>query len=358
MTSIDKSLQQPVIGREYPAPNEEAVIAEVIQLTKSDLERLYTNSRTLRQVHSKMHGCVKAEFIVEENLSPELRVGIFKEAKCFPAWVRYSNGFTLIRHDKKKDTRGVAIKLMNVHGDKLLDNEKDACTQDLVLASSPFFFAKDLPGFIGLLRATISKNKVKVPLFFLTHWKIAYRTIFKILVKCKHPLETPYFSGTPYRFGDEKRAVKYLLRPSPGNQLVYTNQKDFDYLHNNLVATLDKYDTYFDFCIQFQTDPVKTPIEDATVEWHSPFIKVATLKIPAQKFNTPERELFGDNLTYNIWHSLPEHRPLGSFNRGRKFIYEALYRFRTERNCVNLPEPTADPDFLHPENLGKNGRSQ
>jgi catalase len=316
------------------------------------MERMYAGARTLRQVHAKMHGCVKAEFIVEKDLPTGLRVGIFKEAKSFPAWVRFSNGVTQIQHDKKPDTRGCAIKLMGVPGEKLLDNEKNWLTQDLVLANSPFFFAKDLAGFTGLLKATVSKMyKLMVPLFLITHWRIAYRTVFKILIKCRHPFEISYFSGSPYQFGDETRAVKYHLRPSPANRLEYTDEKDFDYLRKSMAATLDKHAACFDFCIQFQTDAVAMPIEDATITWTSPFIKVATLRIPAQKFDTPERDLFGDDLTYNIWHSLPEHRPLGSFNRGRKFIYEELYKFRIERNGAELSEPVAGPDFLNPENL-------
>ena len=47
-------------------------------------------------------------------------------------------------------------------------------------------------------------------------------------------------------------------------------------------------------------------------------------------FNTPEQMEFGDNLSFNIWHSLPEHRPLGSFNRARKRAYEALSKFLLE----------------------------
>lgn len=156
-----------------------------------------------------------------------------------------------------------------------------------------------------------------------------------------------YFSGTPYQFGEESRAVKYCLIPSPQNQLEYTDEKDFDYLRKNLVATLNKHETTFDFFIQFQTDAVKMPIEDASVVWTSPFIKVATLRIPVQQFDTPEQDIFGDNLTYNIWHTLPVHRPLGGFNRGRKFIYEELYKFRSKKNGVVPVEPVAGPDFLN-----------
>ncbi len=348
----NKNAAQPVmIGREYPDPNENDIIAEMIKLTTAQMEELYPRPQALRQVHAKMHGCVKAEFIIEKDLPEDLRVGIFKDAICFPAWVRFSNGVTQIQHDKKRDTRGIAIKLMNVPGEKLLETQMGAQTQDLVLASSPVFFAEGLAAFSGLLKASVSKNKLMVPLFFITHPRMALRAITKLLINCKHPFVIPYFSGTPYQFGDESRAVKYHLQPSANNKLEYTDEKDPDYLHNNMAATLDKTDIYFDFFIQFQTDAVRMPIENATVAWDSPFIKVATLRIPAQKFTCPTEDHFGDNLTYNIWHALPEHRPLGSFNRGRKFIYQELYKFRTARNGAMPVEPVAGPDFLAPENL-------
>ena len=38
-----------------------------------------------------MHGCVRAEFSVEPGLPEELRIGVFKAARMFPAWVRFSN---------------------------------------------------------------------------------------------------------------------------------------------------------------------------------------------------------------------------------------------------------------------------
>ncbi len=90
----------------------------------------------------------------------------------------------------------------------------------------------------------------------------------------------------------------------------------------------------FDFCIQFQTDAEKMPIEDPTVIWNSEFIKLATIKIPTQIFDTAERNEFGDDLTFNPWHCLPEHQPLGSFNRVRRMIYEEMYEFRLKHNRV------------------------
>src|SRR5580658_4568818 len=152
---MKKPEEQLVIGREYPEAGEEALVAEMVQQMKDQLERLYRETMTLRQVHSKMHGCVKAEFTVAPDLPDEYKVGVFKEPKSFPAWIRFSNGQTKIQADKKKDTRGAAIKLMNVPGEKLLNAEREDQTQDFVLAASRVFFAKDLRQFHGLMTANI-----------------------------------------------------------------------------------------------------------------------------------------------------------------------------------------------------------
>lgn len=332
------------MGKEYLEPNEAATIAEMIAVTKQQVAELYANKKVLRQAHPKSQGCVKAEFIIEPDLPNELKVGVFGEGKTFPAWIRFSNGKTLIGHDKVKDVRGISIKLMNVPGEKLMELQKHYTSQDFILTTGSTFFSKSLASFNKLLKAVI-KGKMTMLLYFLSHPVTALRT-GKILSACKHLLASTYYSGTPYRFGKEDAAVKYQLRPSDKNELEYTDPTDFDFLKKNLIATLAKHTINFDFGIQFQKDAVEMPVEDATVEWTSPFIKLATLTIPAQVFDTPAQNEFGENLTYNIWHSLPQHRPLGSINRCRKLVYEALYQFRREQNHLTSTEPEAAIDFL------------
>jgi catalase len=336
-----------LIGREYPEDGEDELVAVMVQQMKDQLEDLYRKTMTLRQVHSKMHGCVKAEFIVAPGLPAEYKVGVFKEPKTFPAWIRFSNGNTKIQADKKMDTRGAAIKLMNVPGAKLLNAEGEDQTQDFVLAASKVFFAKDLRHFHGLMTASMSKNKLAIPLYFISHLKTAVRAVTKMLIHCKHIFAVSYNSVSPYRFGDETKAVKYMMQPTGENVLGYADTSDFNYLRKNMAATLAKTDIYFDFGLQFQTDAVKMPIEDGTVEWTSPFVKLATIRIPRQVFDTPEQNELGENLTYNAWHSLPEHMPLGGFNRGRKTMYKELYKFRLDRNYVQPSEPVAGPDFFN-----------
>ena len=177
----------------------------------------------------------------------------------------------------------------------------------------------------------------------------------KAKVKCDHPFSVSYFSTVPYRFGGETKAVKYAVIPSDKNKLEYTDKKSADFLRANMAATLAKHDIAYDFFIQLQTDPVKMPIEDPTVVWNSPFIKIASIHIPKQAFDTPDQNEFGDNLSFNPWHALPEHRPLGNFNRVRKKIYEEMYEFRHKHNHIKDVEPDADENFFKDINITQHG---
>ena len=69
------------------------------------------------------------------------------------------------------------------------------------------------------------------------------------------------------------------------------------------------------------------PIENNAVYWPprlSPRVPAAVLHIPKQTFDSPEQLDFARVLTYNPWHSVPEHRPLGNQSRARKRMYYEL----------------------------------
>ena len=102
-----------------------------------------------------------------------------------------------------------------------------------------------------------------------------------------------------------------------------------DALRNHLASA----DARFEFLVQFQTDPADMPIEDATVEWKeedSPYVAVATIRIPKQQVASPDTGSC-EEVAFNPWHSLVDHRPLGSMNRARRAIYPALSQFRRSR---------------------------
>ena len=108
-----------------------------------------------------------------------------------------------------------------------------------------------------------------------------------------------------------------------------------DYLRDNMVKTLAVQDVDFDIMLQLQTDPFRMPVENAAVRWPeklSPFVPAARLHIPRQKFDSPAQLAFANNLSYNPWHCIPEHRPLGNQSRARRRMYYELSRFRQSMN--------------------------
>jgi hypothetical protein len=121
-----------------------------------------------------------------------------------------------------------------------------------------------------------------------------------------------------------------------------------NYLRENMAATLARQDIEFDFMIQLQTDAHRMPVENASVRWPeqpSPYVPVATLRIPKQKFDSLAQLAFAHRLSYNPWHSIAEHRPLGNQNRGRRRIYQELSRLRQDMNQTPHREPTGDEVF-------------
>jgi hypothetical protein len=77
----------------------------------------------------------------------------------------------------------------------------------------------------------------------------------------------------------------------------------------------------------------------------SPRVSVATLRIPRQQFNSPAQLNFEKRLSYNPWHCIAEHRPLGNQSRARRRMYWALSQFRHDMNAIPRYEPTGDEVF-------------
>jgi hypothetical protein len=121
-----------------------------------------------------------------------------------------------------------------------------------------------------------------------------------------------------------------------------------DYLRDAMVASLTEGDVELDFRVQLQTDSHLMPIENNAVLWPerlSPRISVATLRLPRQKFNSPAQMAFAKKLSYNPWHAIPEHRPLGNQSRARRRMYLELSTLRHTMNAVPHYEPTGDEVF-------------
>ena len=115
-----------------------------------------------------------------------------------------------------------------------------------------------------------------------------------------------------------------------------------------MVETLSEGDVELQVRVQMQTDSFLMPIENAGVLWPeklSPRVPVATLRIPKQKFDSPAQMEFAKRLSYNPWHTIAEHRPLGNQSRARKRMYYELSQIRHRMNGVPHYEPNGDETF-------------
>ena len=54
----------------------------------------------------------------------------------------------------------------------------------------------------------------------------------------------------------------------------------------------------------------------------------------------PDQAAACERLVFNPWHALPDHRPLGNYNRARKTIYTAMAAFRQQANPTGQPADT------------------
>jgi hypothetical protein len=155
-----------------------------------------------------------------------------------------------------------------------------------------------------------------------------------------NPLKIEYWSVTPYWLGsaagEDGCAIKYLAVPHETSDVAPENPELLpgDYLTQALRSGLQSGEAIFDFKVQLQADPNAMPVEDVSVRWDEGVSKpetVATLHIPPQSID-PVGDLAAkcESLSFNPWHALAEHRPMGGMNRLRKLVYQASLQKRTE----------------------------
>ena len=338
----------PELGKEYPLPDEAAHIKEISDLFTGMSERKYpTGVRPMRRdAHTKAHGCVKAELTVPAQVPERVRLGLFKEASTRPAWIRFSNAFSSIESDGKVDVRGMAIKVMGVEGEKLLEQEKSEKTQDFLLITTNVFFSPNTAEYVKFSREYVKNESTLGYVLWPWNWRQAGILYRAGRTPVSNPLTSRFWSSVPYKLG--AAAVKYSAKPCAGIAPTGTSGSSPDFLREAMAAYLRNGDGCFDFMVQVQTDAVKMPVEDPSVEWDetaSPFIPVATVKIPRQTFDSQAQMDYCESLSYTPWHSLPEHQPIGGVNRIRKAVYERASTLRHTANGVPRREPTSFDDF-------------
>lgn len=299
---------------------------------------------TLRPQHPKSHGLLHGQFIVRDGLSDRCKFGVFATPKTYPIWVRFSNGSSPQAHgalnpDTEGDVRGMAIKLMEVKGSKLLPDEPH--TQDFILANYPTFFMRDVQDYLDFAMLKSQGDRPNPELA----QKLApsFAMLAKINAqKVGNPLQITYWSTTPYKLGSTP--IKFLVKPHQPELPPDPMPTRPNYLREAIVNYFSNTESSvkFDFQIQFYVDETKTPVENPMQEWSEADavpITVATVEIPKQAFDFDARKQLDARLSFNPWHSLPDHEPLGSINLSRRKIYKEGAKHRRESMQVSSQEP-------------------
>jgi hypothetical protein len=337
-------------GLDRADPDEDAAIRAIADMVVANVRHEYPpGTLARRDAHPKHHAIVRAELRVDDNVPAELRHGIFATPRTYPAWIRFSNGSPSIQSDGKRDQRGMAIKLLEVPGAKVLADEVDAPTQDFVLASYPRFFIRTVNDYVDFTRAATKKPKIRVFSYFFrgAPWQWRMHELGALLGSLQHAedlLTLRYWSQTPYRLGPH--IVKYSARPVGNGAPARTVRPEHspDFLRAALAARLRAGHATFEFLVQRQTDPASMPVEDSTIVWdeaRAPFARVATVTIPAQRFDSVAQMTLAEQISYTPWHTLPEHAPLGHVNRTRRAVYDAVSQVRHGLNGTPRREPTS-----------------
>ena len=290
-----------------------------------------------RDAHPKMHGLVRAEFIVHADIPAALKAGVFEQTRTYAAWVRFSNASSTAQPDAKRDIRGMAIKLVGVAGPAVPGGSDGAAEQDFLLISTDVFLCRDLQTFDGMLRAIQGSLWDKL-CFFVGHPGVVVRMLaaFKTFA---NPLTTRYFSSTPYLLGEG--AVKYCATPvstaAESSAPAAASAPGNNFMRDAMQARLRTGPAEFTFGIQLQSDAIRMPVEDAATRWDeklSPFVAVATLRIAQQDFDNAARDRQGEDMRFSPWHCLAMHRPIGSINRARRVVYQGISGLRRRVNGI------------------------
>jgi hypothetical protein len=351
-------------GEGRSTPEEEAMIEEIKELALASIDfAAEPDHFHKRDAHPAPHGCVKAWLTVDPEIEERFRHGVFaRPGHRYPTWVRFSNG--LRTDDRQLDVRGMAMKLMDVPGEKLL--HRGESTQDFVMINYHTFVVPDVAEFLPFFERQVAGD----PFGYFIGWnpfewrlrelRVGLQMLAKSVLKQDgpSPLAMSYFSMLPYDLGRDLK-IKFSVWPCDvgvtGECVTPETGRPTDpseqFLREQLIADLtppasatpdDRPAGRFEFRVQVQEPSRNMPIENASITWLqelSPYVRVAELTIAHQRFSTEEQNRFCENLSFNPWHALPAHRPIGGLNRARHVMYNAISEARHEANGVARHEP-------------------
>jgi hypothetical protein len=324
--------------------SQDATIEKLVRVNLETADR--TPSHAKRGQHPKHHGCVEAAFSIGDWIPDRFKIGIFAKPATFRALIRFSNG--RVWDDRKSDAHGMAIKLLDVPGVKLIPGHEHESAVDFVLVDSEVFFSGDLAEYL-FFTAGILKSRSN-PVYAVYFWTamilfrlpLLRRVLAFIGRKPVSPLGIAYYSSVPYRFGEH--VVKYICRPRDhwGSTAPLA---DADGLARALIDTLAVGTASFDFGIDIQCDTNLQPVENPTINWSDQLGArrewLGIISIPAQ--DVDPNSALAENLAFSPWHTIRSHEPIGAINLARMPVYLKMSTLRHELNGVVPPGTSEAP---------------
>lgn len=310
-----------------------------------------------RAVHAKGHALVRGTLTVLDHLPPHLAQGLFGQAGTYDVLLRWSSPPAEQLPDGVSTPRAVALKVLDVPGARL-DQAKSGNSQDFLMVNGPVFSAPDPQGFlksVKLLAATTNASETgkKIISAVLRTAEGALEAVGAQSGTLKsmggepqhHPLGETYFSQTPYLFGPYM--AKFSLAPVAPQLLSLDGaaiKTEDDAQRHAIQSHFDTQAGDWELRVQLNVDLDQMPLEDASVEWPetlSAYVAVARVRLAPQVTWDDTLARLDDEIAYDQWNCLVEHRPLGAVNRARREVMATSREFRSGFNRCPIHEPTA-----------------
>jgi hypothetical protein len=356
-------------------PRLDELLAQIVDFWEKkgrESPRTEGTGRAVRGAHAKSFGLAKAEVEIVPEVPAAYAQGIYAEPGRHGALIRFSSTSGHLGTDAQLGPGlGFAIKIFEVDGAKLVDEEPDSTTFDLVLKNNPVFisntarhylFIEDIgnnvqgylargkAGFHELL-ADVLTGKGQ-----LQQQDWAWDELFAFVraatqTPVRNPLLSTYWTMGAVRHGDYVAKIRVAPAAESANQAIH-RELDLasgpEVFHPTLVDELRASAFDFDLQVQLCTDLAAMPVNTLTVEWPeklSPFVTVGRVHLPRQDISEPENFEKGDALAFNQWRVTAEHRPLGEIMQVRR-IYSASAKIRRTLNHQPQTEPTSAASVL------------
>jgi hypothetical protein len=316
--------------REQIAPDEDERFAGYAQEFAQIQARRAQRWGAGRTLHRKQLCAAAGTLEVLDGLPAFASHGLFAQPHDYEVWVRLSNGGLDRAPDRVPDIRGFALRVFGVQGDSALGGPAES--QDFTLINQEAFAFAKSDEFVALVVAA-SRGNGELFKHILRRYGVlgAPRRIGRLIRTAGRPFsgfatETLY-SALPMANGPYAVRVRLVPAETNGKPLPGARQDwtaDF-------AQRLREQPLHWDLQLQYFAREDVTPIEDASVDWPTPYTTVARLMLPRQDLASDEGRSLADKVeatAIDPWHALAEHRPLGDVQRARKVVYYASQKGR------------------------------